>query len=125
MDTFTGDVLGDCSNMEIETQQLKLRARTDDTADGWGGEWIKIILGNGRTYHCDVSGYSFTYFKVHSEINVDCYTQEEPTESPETTAVPKTTTVDPITTTADSTTTTVCPEIDIADFLDPSNKGNN
>ena len=81
MDTFVGEVLGDCSDMEVETQLLKLKARTDEKADGWGGEWIKIVLANGQTYQCDVSAHSFHDFKVNSEINADCYKQEQSIET--------------------------------------------
>ena len=63
--------------LEVQTQQLKLKARSDDNKDGWGVAWIKIVLANGQSYHCKNERYSYNHFKVHSEINLDCYKQEQ------------------------------------------------
>ena len=79
LDTFVGEVLGNCTDMELEvqTQQLKLKARSDDNKDGWGVDWIKIFLANGQSYHCKNYHYSYTHFKVHHEINLNCHKEEQ------------------------------------------------
>ena len=52
LDDFEGDDLQECRDFDLPDNDLKSMTVFHSGTDGWGGDYVRLILESGKYYEC-------------------------------------------------------------------------